>query len=80
MPAAAAASSAGAPTLARAEAWVSPEVGPDDCDWSVVMSPPPDKAVAVVVPLARRRFDAEDLRVLSQRLIARRRRVTAPDK
>lgn len=35
---------------------------------------------AVVVPLARRRFDAEDLRVLSQRLIARRRRVTAPDK
>ena len=43
------------------------------------MSPPPDKAVAVVVPLARRRFDAEDLRVLSQRLIARRRRVTAPD-
>lgn len=35
---------------------------------------------AVVVPLVRRRFSAEDLRLLSQRLLARRRRVTAPDK
>lgn len=35
---------------------------------------------AVVVPLARRRFNAEDLQLLSQRLLARRRRVTAPDK
>jgi hemerythrin-like domain-containing protein len=35
---------------------------------------------AVVVPLARRRFGAEDLRILSQRLLARRRRVAAPDK
>jgi hemerythrin-like domain-containing protein len=34
---------------------------------------------AVVVPLARRRFNSEDLRVLSNRLLARRRRVTAPD-
>jgi hemerythrin-like domain-containing protein len=33
---------------------------------------------AVVVPLARRRFSTEDLRALSQRLLARRRRVTAP--
>lgn len=32
---------------------------------------------AVVVPLARRRFNAEDLRSLSQRLLARRRRVAA---
>jgi len=35
---------------------------------------------AVVVPLARRRFAPEDLQFLSQRLLARRRRVTAPDK
>ena len=34
---------------------------------------------AVVVPLARRRFSTEDLRALSQRLLARRRRVTAPE-
>lgn len=34
---------------------------------------------AVVVPLARRRFSAEDLRVLSKRLLVRRRRVTTPD-
>jgi len=34
---------------------------------------------AVVVPLARRRFSAQDLRDLSNRLLARRRRVTAPD-
>ncbi|WP_395648003.1 hemerythrin domain-containing protein [Terricaulis sp.] len=33
---------------------------------------------AVIVPLARRRFDAADLRYLAERLIARRRRVTAP--
>jgi hemerythrin-like domain-containing protein len=33
---------------------------------------------AVVVPLARRRFEASDLRELAARLIARRRRVTAP--
>lgn len=33
---------------------------------------------AVVVPLARRRFDAADLQELSARLLARRRRVTAP--
>lgn len=32
---------------------------------------------AVVVPLARRRFGAEDLKVLSQRLLERRRRVAA---
>lgn len=35
---------------------------------------------AVVVPLARRRFSAEDLEFLSQRLLARRRRVAAPEK
>ncbi len=35
---------------------------------------------AVVVPLARRRFTEEDLRCLSLRLLARRRRVTTPDK
>ena len=35
---------------------------------------------AVVVPLARRRFDEQDLRALSRRLLDRRRRVTAPDK
>jgi len=34
---------------------------------------------AVVVPLARRRFSAEDLAFLAQRLLARRRRVTAPE-
>jgi iron-sulfur cluster repair protein YtfE (RIC family) len=34
---------------------------------------------AVIVPLARRRFNAEDLRILSKRLLVRRRRVTAPD-
>jgi hemerythrin-like domain-containing protein len=34
---------------------------------------------AVVVPLARRRFSAEDLRTLSHRLLLRRRRVTAPE-
>lgn len=33
---------------------------------------------AVVVPLARRRFEAADLQELSARLLARRRRVTAP--
>lgn len=33
---------------------------------------------AVVVPLARRRFDATDLQELSTRLLARRRLVTAP--
>lgn len=35
---------------------------------------------AVVVPLARRRFNAQDLNDLSRRLLARRRRVTAPEK
>jgi hemerythrin-like domain-containing protein len=34
---------------------------------------------AVVVPLARRRFDAADLRNLAERLIARRRRVASSD-
>jgi hemerythrin-like domain-containing protein len=34
---------------------------------------------AVVVPLARRRFSHEDLRALSRRLLARRRRVTASE-
>jgi hemerythrin-like domain-containing protein len=34
---------------------------------------------AVVVPLARRRFSAQDLRVLSQRLLARRRRMAAEE-
>ena len=34
---------------------------------------------AVIVPLARRRFSADDLRQLAQRLLARRRRVAAPD-
>ena len=34
---------------------------------------------AVVVPLARRRFSSEDMQLLSQRLLARRRRVTSPD-
>lgn len=33
---------------------------------------------AVVVPLARRRFEPADLQELSMRLLARRRRVTAP--
>jgi hypothetical protein len=34
---------------------------------------------AVVVPLARRRFGAEDLNRLSERLLARRRRVSIAD-
>lgn len=34
---------------------------------------------AVIVPLARRRFSAADLRALSKRLLLRRRRVTAPE-
>lgn len=33
---------------------------------------------AVVIPLARRRFELSDLQELSMRLLARRRRVTAP--